>query len=71
MCYPVKCSTCSKTTWAGCGRHVPSVYANVPAGQACTCKPWPGVELPKKENSSDAKTETNATPTPEAGSVTK
>ena len=35
MCRPVRCKTCSKTTWAGCGQHVASVKAGVPAGQWC------------------------------------
>ncbi|WP_194793319.1 hypothetical protein [Raineyella fluvialis] len=37
MCRPVTCSSCGKTTWAGCGQHVASVKASVPAGQWCTC----------------------------------
>ncbi|KAL7175743.1 hypothetical protein ACSBR2_029350 [Camellia fascicularis] len=44
MCYEVKCSTCGKTSWGGCGRHVPSVYKRVPEGQHCQCKEWPGVK---------------------------
>ncbi|GKV33472.1 hypothetical protein SLEP1_g41987 [Rubroshorea leprosula] len=43
MCYEVKCSTCGKTTWGGCGRHVPSVYKRIPEGQHCLCRDWPGV----------------------------
>lgn len=35
MCYPVKCSVCGKTTWAGCGSHIDSVRAGVPASQWC------------------------------------
>lgn len=35
MCRPVKCKTCGKTTWAGCGRHVARVRASVPAGSWC------------------------------------
>jgi hypothetical protein len=35
MCHPVKCRTCGKTTWAGCGRHVDQVMRNVPASQRC------------------------------------
>ncbi|MDR6118256.1 hypothetical protein QE370_001440 [Aeromicrobium sp. SORGH_AS981] len=35
MCRPVTCSTCSKTTWAGCGQHVAQVRAMVPADQWC------------------------------------
>lgn len=37
MCRPVACKSCGKTTWAGCGQHVDSVKASVPAGQWCTC----------------------------------
>lgn len=37
MCRPVKCKSCGKTTWAGCGQHVAQVKASVPAGQWCTC----------------------------------
>jgi hypothetical protein len=35
MCYPKPCTTCSKITWAGCGRHVADVRASVPADQWC------------------------------------
>lgn len=35
MCRPVPCKQCGKTTWAGCGQHVDSVKAQVPAGQWC------------------------------------
>jgi hypothetical protein len=35
MCRPVRCKTCAKTTWAGCGQHVASVKASVPADQWC------------------------------------
>ncbi|MDY6213586.1 MAG: hypothetical protein SPH79_03750 [Schaalia hyovaginalis] len=35
MCRPVSCKVCGKTTWAGCGQHVDSVKAGVPAGQWC------------------------------------
>ena len=35
MCYAVKCKQCGKTTWAGCGQHVASVKAGVPAAQWC------------------------------------
>ncbi len=37
MCSPVPCSTCGKTTWSGCGRHVDSVMASVPTSRRCTC----------------------------------
>lgn len=45
MCYKVKCGTCGKPTWAGCGRHVASVHAQIPEGQHCACRDWPGVAL--------------------------
>ena len=35
MCSPTTCRTCGKTTWTGCGQHVSSVKARVPAGQWC------------------------------------
>jgi hypothetical protein len=35
MCHAKKCRTCGKTTWSGCGQHVASVKARVPAGQWC------------------------------------
>lgn len=41
MCRAVRCKSCGKTTWAGCGQHVASVKASVPAGQWC-----PGHESP-------------------------
>jgi hypothetical protein len=37
MCQAVKCNTCGKTTWAGCGNHVDQVMKNVPASDRCTC----------------------------------
>ena len=35
MCRPVRCRSCGKTTWAGCGRHVSQVLAGVPASRRC------------------------------------
>lgn len=35
MCRPVSCQVCGKTTWAGCGQHVASVKATVPASRWC------------------------------------
>lgn len=35
MCRAVKCKQCGKTTWAGCGQHVDSVKAQVPAADWC------------------------------------
>ncbi|WP_460863111.1 hypothetical protein [Rhodococcus aerolatus] len=41
MCRAATCSTCSKTTWAGCGQHVDTVMAGVPTSQRCTCDRTP------------------------------
>lgn len=35
MCRPVRCKTCGKTTWAGCGRHVHEVMAGVSSADRC------------------------------------
>lgn len=35
MCRAVRCKTCKKTTWAGCGQHIAGVKAGVPAGEWC------------------------------------
>lgn len=37
MCRPVPCTSCGKTTWAGCGMHVDQVKSGVPAGHWCQC----------------------------------
>ncbi|XP_062214994.1 uncharacterized protein LOC133915729 [Phragmites australis] len=49
MCYQVKCGACGKSTWAGCGRHVASVHRQIPEGQHCACRDWPGV-VPAGDN---------------------
>jgi len=38
MCSPIRCSTCGKVTWTGCGQHVDAVMADVPRDQQCTCR---------------------------------
>ncbi len=38
MCRAVTCKTCAKTTWAGCGQHVDTVKAGVPAANWCSGK---------------------------------
>ena len=35
MCRAVTCTTCGKTTWAGCGQHVDQVMAGVPRPDRC------------------------------------
>lgn len=39
MCRAVRCKTCGKTTWAGCGQHVADVRRTVPSGQWCSGHP--------------------------------
>lgn len=39
MCRAVKCKTCGKTTWAGCGQHVAQVKLGVPAQDWCAGHP--------------------------------
>lgn len=41
MCRRVRCRTCGKTTWAGCGRHVDEVMRGVPAAERCPGHPRP------------------------------
>ncbi len=41
MCSAVKCRTCGKTTWAGCGQHVQQVMAGVPTSERCPGHPKP------------------------------
>lgn len=36
MCQPVDCTTCGKTTWAGCGEHVDDVMRGIPATERCS-----------------------------------
>ncbi|KAI2622908.1 hypothetical protein GGS26DRAFT_593756 [Hypomontagnella submonticulosa] len=47
MCRKVTCGTCDKTTWVGCGQHIPSVMDNVAPEDWCICKPK--VEVDGKE----------------------
>ncbi len=49
MCRAVTCQTCGKTTWAGCGQHVSSVRANVPANQWCGGHAATEVVAPKRD----------------------
>ncbi|KDP41564.1 hypothetical protein JCGZ_15971 [Jatropha curcas] len=60
MCYEVKCSSCGKTTWCGCGRHVRSVYKRIPQGQHCLCNGWPGVD-PNNPNDDAAQKSSSCT----------
>lgn len=37
MCSPIRCTTCGKVTWTGCGMHVEEALAGVEPSQRCTC----------------------------------
>lgn len=37
MCSPIRCSTCGKVTWTGCGQHVDEALAPFSADERCTC----------------------------------
>lgn len=39
MCRAVRCRSCGKTTWSGCGQHVDQVMRAVPAAQRCQGHP--------------------------------
>jgi hypothetical protein len=39
VCRPVRCKSCGKTTWAGCGQHIDQVKVSVPAGDWCPGHP--------------------------------
>jgi hypothetical protein len=38
MCSPVRCGTCGKTTWTGCGEHIEQVRVKVVPEQWCECE---------------------------------
>lgn len=35
MCQAVACTTCGKTTWAGCGQHIEQALQGIPQAQRC------------------------------------
>lgn len=37
MCRQIRCSTCQKITWAGCGEHIDAALQGVPEAELCTC----------------------------------
>jgi hypothetical protein len=54
MCTQVRCRSCGKPTWAGCGRHIEAALANVPRDERCRCRETSGEtseasETPKKK----------------------
>jgi hypothetical protein len=50
MCSPATCRTCSRTTWAGCGKHVDQVMARVPEARRCTCAGTDGSSQPAQRS---------------------
>ncbi|KAK4189063.1 hypothetical protein QBC35DRAFT_381259 [Podospora australis] len=39
MCHKTSCSSCHKSTWMGCGNHIPRVMDSIPKENWCTCEP--------------------------------
>ncbi|OAA79721.1 hypothetical protein LEL_03207 [Akanthomyces lecanii RCEF 1005] len=39
MCKKAACDTCKKSTWWGCGSHVPMVMDTIPEEERCACEP--------------------------------
>lgn len=37
MCQPVRCETCEKATWVGCGEHIEEALEGFTAEQRCAC----------------------------------
>jgi hypothetical protein len=38
MCSAVRCETCGKATWAGCGEHIEEALAPFSEDQRCRCE---------------------------------
>ena len=38
MCRQIKCSSCGKPTWAGCGMHIDSAMSGVPLPDRCAVR---------------------------------
>ncbi len=38
MCSPIRCTTCGKVTWTGCGQHIEEALADVEPADRCTCR---------------------------------
>lgn len=38
MCQRVKCPSCGKPSFTGCGRHVEQVLGDVPVAERCHCR---------------------------------
>ncbi|KAE9391901.1 hypothetical protein BT96DRAFT_925027, partial [Gymnopus androsaceus JB14] len=58
MCMKATCGSCKKTSWIGCGMHIPSVMDKVADDQRCECEPQ--VELDGKKYPPKAKPEASS-----------
>lgn len=38
MCSPVRCRSCQKVTWSGCGQHVDAVMSRFAPEDRCECR---------------------------------
>jgi hypothetical protein len=50
MCQRIQCPVCNKPSYAGCGRHIEQVLADVPAAERCHCSD-PAQAKPKNDSS--------------------
>ena len=41
MCRRVECPKCKKPSYAGCGKHIEQVLADVPRENRCACRDQP------------------------------
>lgn len=37
MCQTIQCSECSKLTYIGCGKHLKTLFINIPIHSLCIC----------------------------------
>ncbi|GAA5841932.1 hypothetical protein JCM9279_003158 [Rhodotorula babjevae] len=51
MCRPTQCAneSCGKTTWIGCGLHIPYALRDVAPEDQCTCKEHNPTPLPPRQ----------------------
>ena len=48
MCSRVKCHSCNKPTYAGCGAHIEQVLGDVPPKDRCRCREEKAAAAPQK-----------------------
>jgi hypothetical protein len=38
MCSPMRCRSCGKASWSGCGAHVEMILGHLPKEKRCQCR---------------------------------